>query len=109
MIVPEGGSSGSSIDFASAATTDPPELEFYKLTPMFVGETKRLVGHALLYAPAPQSNLGPSYGMQPARCKPPYATCHGPHIGVERWIGPADGDLSAMPMQVGHHTAQKSL
>ena len=104
MIVPEGGSSGSSIDFASAATTDPPELEFYKLTPMFVGETKRLVGHALLYAPAPQSNLGPSYGMQPARCKPPYATCHGPHIGVERWIGPADGNLSAMPMQVGHHT-----
>ena len=68
MIAPQTHPNGVSTDFASASVTDPPELEFYKLVPMFVGETRRVVGHALLYAPAPQAALGPAYGMQPARC-----------------------------------------
>ena len=63
MIVPQGGSGGSSVDHA--ASTDPPELEFYRVTPMFVGNTTRVIAHALLYAPAPLSLLGYSYGMQP--------------------------------------------
>ena len=25
--------------------------------------------------------------------------CHGPHLGIERWVGPADGDFAAEPMQ----------
>ena len=63
MIVPRSPKSGSSVDEAS--TADPPELEFYMLTPMFVGNTTRLVGHALMYAPAPLPLLGYGYGMQP--------------------------------------------
>ena len=63
MIVPQTPESGSSVDEAS--TADPPDLEFYMLTPMFVGNTTRLVGHALMYAPAPLPLLGYNYGMQP--------------------------------------------
>eukprot|EP01051_Picozoa_sp_SAG22_P005657 SAG22_NODE_342_length_11973_cov_10.127927_6_plen_185_part_00 len=74
---------------------------------MFVGETRRVVGHALLYAPSPQAALGPRYGMKQPKIpcphlpsgQPDLRQCHGPHIGIERWIGPADGNLSAMPMQ----------
>ena len=46
----------------------PPEMEFYKLTPMRVGSTKRWVGHALTYAPSPQASLGEGYGMKPDSC-----------------------------------------
>jgi hypothetical protein len=103
MIAPAGGS--SSVHFEEAASVDAPDLEFYKLTPMFVGDTLRVVAHALLYAPAPIPLLGPKYGMQPPMCPTDKATgrldlrqCHGPGIGLERWIGPADGNLSRQPM-----------
>lgn len=63
MVVPQSDADGSSVD--AADTTDPPDLEFYHVTPMFVGNTTRVVAHALLYAPAPLPLLGYSYGMQP--------------------------------------------
>eukprot|EP01048_Picozoa_sp_COSAG05_P010366 COSAG05_NODE_907_length_6645_cov_18.681638_8_plen_252_part_00 len=79
--------------------SDPPEMEFYKLTPMYVGNTKRVIGHALTYAPSPQASLGDEYGMHPASCAAPQLhACHGPHIGVERLVGPRDGNLSTTPM-----------
>ena len=103
MIAPAGG--GSPVRFEEAASVDAPDLEFYKLTPMFVGNTSRVVAHALLYAPAPIPLLGPKYGIQPPMCPANKATgqldlrqCHGPGIGLERWIGPADGNLSRQPM-----------
>ena len=74
---------------------------------MRVGSTKRWVGHALTYAPSPQRSLGEAYGMRPDSCpanksSPTHAkdlrACHGPHIGVERFIGPADGNLTREPM-----------
>jgi hypothetical protein len=102
MIAPASSASGSSVDEAS---DDPPELEFYDLTPLFVGNTTRVIAHALLYAPAPLAVLGYSYGMQPplgpvnkATGKVDLRQAHGPGIGVERWVGPADGNLSAQPM-----------
>ena len=103
MVAPAGG--GSSVRYEEAARVDAPDLEFYKLTPMFVGNTTRVVAHALLYAPAPLPLLGHKYGMQPPMCPTDKATgqldlrqCHGPGIGLERWIGPADGNLSRQPM-----------
>ena len=78
-------------------TQDPPELEFYKLVPMRIGNTTRTVGHVLLYAPSPQAELGKAYGMG---CDlPGLATCHGPHIGLERWIGPDLSALATRPLQ----------
>lgn len=38
---------------------DPPELEFYKMQPLRVGSTSRVVAHTLIYAPSPQEDLGP--------------------------------------------------
>ena len=85
--------------------SDPPDLEFYQLTPMFVGNTTRVVGHALLYAPAPLQDLGYHYGLQPplgprnkSSGRVDLRQAHGPMIGIERWIGPADGNLSSQPM-----------
>lgn len=86
---------------------DPPELEFYKLMPYRIYGTTRVIGHALLYAPAPQADLGPNYGLGDGDC--PRANkstnvkdlraCHGPHMNVERWIGPRDGNLTRTPLQ----------
>ena len=87
MIVPTGGAS----TINEADTTDPPEMEFYKLTPMRIGSTRRWVGHALTYAPSPQFSLGAAYGMRPSSCPVNKSSlthakdlraCHGPHIGV---------------------------
>ena len=84
-----------------AQTADPPEMQIYKLVPMFVGSTKRVVGHALTYAPSPQASIGSDYGMRSGghgSCTGALTACHGPHIGVERLIGPDDGNLTATPM-----------
>ena len=84
-----------------AQTADPPEMEIYKLVPMFVGSAKRVVGHALTYAPSPQASIGEDYGMRSGghgSCTGALTACHGPHIGVERFIGPDDGNLTATPM-----------
>ena len=77
---------------------DPPELEFYKLAPMRVGATRRVVGHALLYAPAPDASLG-SHAYPPGiPCGNLTRGCHGPHVGVARWVGPSDGALTRLPL-----------
>eukprot|EP00117_Sycon_ciliatum_P018397 scpid74529/ scgid17025/ len=72
--------------------TDPPELEFYRIRPFYLGDSKRLVAHTLLYVPSPPEVVAvPGYGRQPLwYCKS--GCCHGPHMHEEWWIGPNDGD-----------------
>jgi hypothetical protein len=90
---------------------DPPELQFYRFTAFQIGSTSRSIGHMLLYAPGPQQDLGPEYGLMRSQTNGSYqcqahriwnnisgGACHGPHLGIERWIGPADGDLAAQPL-----------
>ena len=61
------------------------ELQFYRFRPFMIGDSGRLAGHALQYAPGPW--LGDEYGRQPAHCVAPtndscWTTecghCHGP-------------------------------
>eukprot|EP01043_Picozoa_sp_COSAG02_P029919 COSAG02_NODE_1883_length_10535_cov_4.902070_10_plen_480_part_00 len=77
---------------------DPPELQFYRIRPFYIGNTTRLAAHVLQYAPAPsQAQLGVKYGRQPSMCSddvPPQgqgAECHGPHLYEEWWVGPTSG------------------
>lgn len=79
-------------------TLDPPELQFYRIRPFYIGNTTRLAAHVLQYAPAPsQAQLGLKYGRQPSMCSddvPPQgqgAECHGPHLYEEWWVGPTSG------------------
>lgn len=63
-------------------TSDPPELQFYRIRPYFEPGTEgaRVSAHVLLYAPGP---FFPSpYGRQPPMCQgSPHTTCcHGPHM-----------------------------
>eukprot|EP01049_Picozoa_sp_SAG25_P012303 SAG25_NODE_1641_length_2636_cov_1.946393_2_plen_151_part_00 len=85
---------------------DPPELEFYRIRPFYVGGTSRIAAHVLQYAPAPsQRILGTAYGRHPSMCvkvKTPGggpdtsngSLCHGPHLYEEWWLGPASGDAA---------------
>ena len=61
------------------------ELQFYRFRPFMIGDSGRLAGHALQYAPGPW--LGDEYGRQPTHCVAPtndscWTTecghCHGP-------------------------------
>eukprot|EP01009_Symbiontida_sp_KSa7_P004137 NODE_200_length_1216_cov_795.913453_g159_i0.p1 GENE.NODE_200_length_1216_cov_795.913453_g159_i0~~NODE_200_length_1216_cov_795.913453_g159_i0.p1 ORF type:complete len:389 (+),score=76.14 NODE_200_length_1216_cov_795.913453_g159_i0:30-1169(+) len=74
---------------------DPPELQFYQFTVFNVGDSGRLAGHALLYAPAPMESLGVHYGkmVHGVACggAKGLAHCHGPHMYTERFIGPTKG------------------
>jgi hypothetical protein len=73
---------------------DPPDLEFYRTRPFYLGNTSRIVAHTLQYAPGPPlSVVGPAYGRQPLKCKNTSlgVLCHGPHIHEEWWVGPASG------------------
>jgi hypothetical protein len=78
---------------------DPPEQEIYSVKMFWVGKAgtsnRRLAAHALLYAPAPYTDLGDFYGLlnktgQVAICNwtAGLAECHGPFMYTERWIGP---------------------
>lgn len=94
---------------------DPPELQFYRIRPFYVGNTSRLAAHVFTYAPSPQQSIvGEDYGLQPSACSPandkkwakmppfkPYnprcengGCCHGPHLFEEWWIGPQSGDAA---------------
>lgn len=74
---------------------DPPELQFYRTRPFYIGNTSRLMSHTLLYAPAPpQSVVGPGYGRHPSMCIKSTGFCHGPHMYEEWWVGPASGDAA---------------
>lgn len=87
---------------------DPPEMQFYRVRPFYVGESGRLAAHALQYAasPAEMNNIsdygywGP-YCPDPARPDDPSATTmchkghgygrmHGPHMMEEWWVGTDD-------------------
>jgi hypothetical protein len=61
---------------------DPPELQFYRMRPFYIGNTSRLAAHTLQYAPAPsQKILGKGYGRQPSMClNKSLDLCHGPHL-----------------------------
>ena len=74
---------------------DPPELQFYRLRPFYLGfGSGRLVAHTLLYAPGPWIN--DAYGRKPPNCQKaakggdPHA-CHAPHMYEEWWLGPPRG------------------
>eukprot|EP00041_Stephanoeca_diplocostata_P018511 m.387735 g.387735 ORF g.387735 m.387735 type:complete len:261 (+) comp21036_c0_seq3:1387-2169(+) len=76
--------------------SDPPELEFYKLTPSTLGGgSNRVVGHALLYSPAPMESLGYHYGLisNGSSCHGSggLKRCHGPHMYLELFVGPPSG------------------
>ena len=85
---------------------DPPELQFYRTRPFYVGNTSRLAAHTLQYAPSPSLDiLGADYGRQPVYCKGKGdiwseedhkyrngSLCHGPHLYEEWWVGPKSGD-----------------
>jgi hypothetical protein len=89
--------SADALPLITPDNADPPELQFYRCRPFYVGATSRLVAHTLLYAPAPpQRILGTAYGRQPSMCDgiAPNRFCHGPHLYEEWWIGPADGDAA---------------
>ena len=95
---------------------DPPELQFYRTRPFFVGGSGRLAAHVLQYAPSPsQRILGTEYGRHPAMCIGTSGDqCHGPHMCTspqlrttcsahtvvslradeEWWVGPASGDAA---------------
>ena len=106
---------------------DPPELEFYKSTMFWVGESGRLAAHALLYAPGPISVLatlaaeGKPYGLMSKgeACagkapQPMTKGCHAPHMHLERWVGPAGGDPTDLahwerPLTLRRQVRQKSM
>lgn len=49
---------------------DPPDLQFYRIRPFYVGNTSRIAAHTLLYSPGPPiSIVGKSYGRSPPKCK----------------------------------------
>jgi len=82
----------------TADREDPPELEFYRIRPFYVGTgaARRLMAHVLDYAPSPQEVVySEGYGRQPLwYCKD--RCCHGPHMFEELWVGPASGDPTDM-------------
>ena len=48
---------------------DPPELQFYRIRPFYVGNTTRLAAHVLNYAPGPAVDIvGSEWGHQPSGC-----------------------------------------
>ena len=78
---------------------DPPELQFYRTRPFYLGagmggDSNRLLAHTLLYAPSPW--VSAAYGRQPPNCQKaseggnPHA-CHAPHMYEEWWVGPQSG------------------
>eukprot|EP00041_Stephanoeca_diplocostata_P032015 m.1013702 g.1013702 ORF g.1013702 m.1013702 type:complete len:554 (+) comp24068_c0_seq12:99-1760(+) len=89
---------GPDLDVRTPDALDPPDLQFYRFRPFYIGHTGRLAGHALLYSPAPW--IGLNYGRQPRHCKTDVSQCtlgsscgrcHGPHLYEELWIGPRNG------------------
>jgi hypothetical protein len=87
---------GADLPLVTPDDQDPPELQFYRMRPFYVGDSGRLAAHTLLYAPAPpQSIVGTQYGRHPSMCIGKSGNeCHGPHLYEEWWIGPASGDAS---------------
>ena len=70
---------------------DPPELQFYRVRPFFIGGgSSRLAAHALLYAPSPIDVPASARCLGGAGF--PGACCHGPHLDDELWLGPPSGD-----------------
>ena len=94
---PDGAAWGPDIlPLVTPDADDPPELQFYRIRPFYVGNTSRLAAHTLLYAPAPPQRLvGKGYGRHPSMCADKAGNeCHGPHLFEEWWIGPASGDAA---------------
>jgi len=89
---PDGVAWSADLGLIAPDSLDPPELEFYRMRPFYLGHTSRMAAHVLQYAPAPsQDILGTKYGRQPSMCsKREYpaktrgevngSLCHGPHL-----------------------------
>jgi hypothetical protein len=84
-------------------TEDPPELQFYRIRPFYVGESGRLAASVLQYAASPaEMNNVSSYGYWGPYCPNPnggfdmchkghgYGRMHGPHVMEEWWVGTQD-------------------
>ena len=86
----DGVSWGPDLALATPDALDPPELQFYRIRPFYIGNTSRLAAHTLLYAPAPpQRIMGTRYGRHPSMCVDKNGSrCHGPHLYEEWWLGP---------------------
>ena len=80
----------------TADEADPPDLEFYRIRPFLLGESGRLAAHVLDYVPSPPNVIySAGYGRQPLwYCEA--GCCHAPHMYEEWWIGPPDGDPTAL-------------
>ena len=71
----DGASWGPDLGLVTPDDHDPPELEFYRIRPFYIGGTTRIAAHTLHYAPAPaQRILGAAYGRQPSMCEEDKAT-----------------------------------
>jgi len=82
---------------------DPPELQFYRMRPFYLGDSGRLAAHTLQYAASPaEMNAVPSYGYWGPYCANAttggfdmchkghgYGKMHGPHIMEEWWVSSA--------------------
>jgi hypothetical protein len=79
-------------------SSDPPELQFYRIRPYFVPGTEgqRVFAHCLLYAPGPFIKNS-SYGRRPPMCQSANPTwCHGPHMYEALWTKAASTNVSDM-------------
>ena len=82
---------------------DPPEMQFYRVRPFYIGDTGRLAAHALQYAASPaEVNNVSNYGYWGPYCPNAttgkfdnchkghgYGRMHGPHIMEEYWVSSA--------------------
>ena len=84
---------------------DPPEMQFYRIRPFYVGDSGRLAAHATQYAasPAEMNNIS-TYGYWGPYCPDPahpgaflmchkghgYNKMHGPHMMEEWFVGRND-------------------
>jgi hypothetical protein len=101
----DGAAWSADMGLVTPDTLDPPELEFYRMRPFYIGNTSRIGAHVLQYAPAPsQRVLGSSYGRHPSMCQKHKdqhghdtangSLCHGPHLYEEWWVGPLAGNAA---------------
>ena len=110
----DGKAWGPDLGLRSPDELDPPELQFYRFRAFTIGESGRLAGHALQYAPSPW--LGEGYGRQPAHCvaatndscwTTECGHCHGPYdrlplCATRRITQPLAAALCFMPQMISH-------
>ena len=87
---------------------DPPELEFYRFRPFFIGESGRMAASVLLYAPSPSYAVS----LLPSSCRTGCKECcHAPHMYSELFVlrdgaDPTDLDAWLRPYR---HVSMRGL